>query len=141
MRARTQRAAIAARRAPAPRASSQMVSPGPHAQDDGAPAPPRPALARLRAPRYSAVWIATALMFAISPLLASNSLTSSALLSMLPFASMLAIAAIGQTLVIQQRGLDLSVPGMILLTSIIVTQHAAGHNSGLPVAILLVVLA
>ena len=72
--------------------------------------------ARLRPPRYSAIWVATALLFAISPLLASNSLTSSALLSMLPFASMLAIAAIGQTLVIQQRGLDLTVPGMILLT-------------------------
>src|SRR5579862_6241530 len=97
--------------------------------------------ARLRPPRYAAVWLATGLMFAVSPLFASNSLDSSALLSMLPLAAMLAIAAIGQTLVIQQRGLDLSVPGMILLTSIIVTQHAAGHNSGLPVAILLVVLA
>ena len=48
---------------------------------------------------------------------------------MLPFAAMLAIAAIGQTLVIQQRGLDLSVPGMILLSTIIVTQHAGGSNS------------
>ena len=97
--------------------------------------------ARLRPPRYTAVWLATGLMFAVSPLFASNSLDSSALLSMLPLAAMLAIAAIGQTLVIQQRGLDLSVPGMILLTSIIVTQHGGGRNSGLPVAILLVVLA
>jgi ribose transport system permease protein len=96
---------------------------------------------RLRAPRYSAIWIATALLFVVSPLLASNSLTSGALLSMLPFAAMLAIAAIGQTLVIQQRGLDLSVPGMILLSTVIVTLHAGGHNSRLPVAILLVVAA
>jgi ribose transport system permease protein len=80
-------------------------------------------------------------MFAISPALASNSLTSSALLSMLPLAALLAIAAVGQTLVIQQRGLDLSVPGMILLSSIIVTQHAAGSNGRLPVALLLVALA
>ncbi|HXR13044.1 MAG TPA: ABC transporter permease [Solirubrobacteraceae bacterium] len=85
--------------------------------------------------------MATALLFAISPLLASNSLSKSALLSMLPFASMLAAAAIGQTLVIQQRGLDLTVPGMILLTTVIITQHAGGSNAGLPVAILLVVLA
>src|SRR5665213_635832 len=83
---------------------------------------------RVHAPRYSAIWLATALLFAVSPLIASNSLSQSALLSMLPFASMLAVAAIGQTLVIQQRGLDLSVPGMILLTTVIVTQHAGTQH-------------
>jgi len=109
-----------------------------------AQAPPRRVLGvleRLHAPRYAAIWVATALLFALSPLLASNSLTGSALLSMLPFAAMLAIAAVGQTLVIQQRGLDLTVPGMILLTSVIVTLHTGGANGGLPVALLLVVLA
>src|ERR1700691_3362312 len=95
----------------------------------------------MRAPRYSTIWVATALLFAISPLLASNSLTSAALLSMLPFAAMLAIASIGQTLVIQQRGLDLTVPGMILLSTVIVTLHAGGADSRLPVALLLLVLA
>ncbi|HEX4034296.1 MAG TPA: ABC transporter permease [Solirubrobacteraceae bacterium] len=98
-------------------------------------------LGRLQPPRYSAIWIATALLFAFSPLIASNSLTGSALLSMLPFAALLSIASIGQTLVIQQRGLDLTVPGMILLTTVILTQHAAGIDSRLPVAILLVVVA
>ncbi len=108
-----------------------------------ASAPRRPpgVLERLHPPRYSPIWLATALMFAVSPLFASNSLSGSALLSMLPFASMLAIASIGQTLVIQQRGLDLTVPGMILLTTVIVTQHAGGSDARLPVAILLAVLA
>ena len=96
---------------------------------------------RLHPPRYSAIWVATALLFALSPLLASHSLSTSALLSMLPFASMLAVAALGQTLVIQQRGLDLTVPGMILLTTVIVTEHAGGSDGRLPVAILLVVVA
>ena len=99
------------------------------------------AFGRLQPPRYSAIWVATALLFAFSPLLASNSLTGSALLSMLPFAALLSIASIGQTLVIQQRGLDLTVPGMILLTTVILTQHAGGVGSRLPVAILLVVVA
>jgi ribose transport system permease protein len=54
---------------------------------------------------------------------------------------MLAIAAIGQTLVIQQRGLDLTVPGMILLSTVVLTQHAGGSNSGLAVGVLLVILA
>jgi ribose transport system permease protein len=101
----------------------------------------RAVLARLHPPRYSAIWVATGLLFAISPLLASNSLTSGALLSMLPFAALLAIAAIGQTLVIQQRGLDLTVPGMILLSTVILTLHAGGSDSRLPVALLLVLLA
>ena len=75
-----------------------------------------------------AIWVATALLFAVGPLLAPGSDSRSALLSMLPFAAILAIAAIGQTLVIQQRGLDLSVPGMITLTTIIVTKSRTAHD-------------
>jgi ribose transport system permease protein len=96
---------------------------------------------RPRAPRYLAVWVATGLLFAASPLLASNSLTGSALASMLPYASVLAIASIGQTLVIQQRGLDLTVPGMILLSTVILTQYAHASNQRLAVAIALVIVA
>jgi len=106
-----------------------------------APDDPRPSWGRLRAPRFSAIWVATALLFAVSPLIASGSVSSSALLSTLPFAAILAIAGIGQTLVVQQRGLDLSVPGMITLTTIIVTKYPHGHEGRLPGAIALVLLA
>jgi ribose transport system permease protein len=95
----------------------------------------------LRVPRFSAIWVATALLFAVSPLIASGSVSSSALLSTLPFAAILASAGIGQTLVVQQRGLDLSVPGMITLTTIIVTKYPHGHEGRLVGAIGLVVLA
>jgi len=77
---------------------------------------------RLPAGPFSAIWIATLVLFAVSPLLAPGSLGSSALLSMLPFAAILAIAAIGQTLVVQQRGLDLSVPGSIALAAALTTK-------------------
>jgi ribose transport system permease protein len=96
---------------------------------------------RLRVPRFAAIWVATAVLFTLSPLVASSSVSRSALLSMLPFAAILAIAAIGQTLVIQQRGLDLSVPGMITLTTIIVTKIPNGHEDRLPKAFGLVLLA
>jgi ribose transport system permease protein len=99
------------------------------------------ATAWLRVPRFSAIWVATALLFAVSPLLARGSVSHSALLSMLPFAAILAIASIGQTLVVQQRGLDLSVPGVITLATIIVTKVADGHDGRLPEAIALVALA
>ena len=41
---------------------------------------------------------------------------------MLPFASALAIAALGQTLVVMQGGIDLSVAGGLSLYVVIVTQ-------------------
>jgi ribose/xylose/arabinose/galactoside ABC-type transport system permease subunit len=42
---------------------------------------------------------------------------------MFPFAAVLAIAAMGQTLVIQQGGIDLSVPGMMSLTIVLLTSY------------------
>src|SRR5258706_15928389 len=86
---------------------------------------------QLRIPRYSAIWVATALLFAVSPLLASGSVSRSALLSTLPFAAILATAAIGQTLAGQQRRRDLSVAGMITLTTIILTRLPNGSASRL----------
>src|SRR5258707_17811 len=56
---------------------------------------------QLRIPRYSAIWVATALLFAVSPLLASGRVSGMALLSTLPFAGILATAATGQTLVVR----------------------------------------
>ena len=75
--------------------------------------------------------LATILLFAVSPLIAPGSLGPAPLLSMLPFASVLAIVAVGQTLVVQQRGLDLSVPGMIALAAVLSTGLA--QNQGWPI--------
>lgn len=99
--------------------------------------------AHFRVPRgpYAAIWPATALLFAVSPLVASGSDGSSALRSTLPFAAILAIVGIGQTLVIQQRGLDLSVPGVISLSAILVTKLPNGSDSGLLTAVIVVILA
>jgi ribose transport system permease protein len=89
----------------------------------------------------SPIWPATAILFVVSPLLAPGSLGASALLSMLPFAAILAVAGIGQTLVVQQRGLDLSLPGMISLTTLIVTRVPNGADGQLPEALVLALLA
>lgn len=86
------------------------------------------------------ITVATATLFLVSPLIAPGSLALAPLLSMLPFASVLAIAAAGQTLVVQQRGLDLSVPGMIALGAVLAT--ALPQQYGWPVwpAVLVAVL-
>jgi len=103
---------------------------------------PRPARVRRlrvnwRSPFFP-IWPATAALFAISPLLAAGSLDSSALLGMLPFAAILAIAAAGQTLVVQQRGLDLALPGVFSLAAVIVAKAGDGSDARLPLALLAV---
>ena len=78
-----------------------------------------------------AIWIATIALLALSPLVAPGSLAAAPVLGMLPFAAVLAIAAAGQTLVVQQRGLDLSVPGMMAFGAVLAT--GLPQNFGWPV--------
>ena len=85
--------------------------------------------------------VATAGLFAVSVVFASSSVTRGTLLTMLPFASALAIASLGQTLVVMQGGIDLSVAGGFSLYVVIVTKYPAGDNSRLWAAIGIAVLA
>ncbi len=83
------------------------------------------------------IWAALAALVITCAIFASSTLTSTALLSMLPFAAILAIASIGQCLTIQQGGLDFSVIGSISLAAAIVAGHPSGHDSELLSAILM----
>ena len=79
--------------------------------------------------------VATAGLFAVSLVFASSSVTRGTLLTMLPFAAALAIASLGQTLVVMQGGIDLSVAGGFSLYVVIVTKYPAGDNGRLWAAI------
>jgi ribose transport system permease protein len=57
------------------------------------------------------------------------------LLTMLPFASALAVAGLGQTLVVMQGGIDLSIAGGFSLYVVILTHYPNGVNSRLLPAI------
>lgn len=61
------------------------------------------------------IWIATLILFAVSAVVAPGTVRLGSLLAMLPFASLLAIVAVGQTVIIQQRGLDMSVVALVAL--------------------------
>ncbi len=104
-------------------------------------APPRPAIKP--GPRFAVsrgmvtITIAVVLLFVASAVLAPTSVSRGALLGMLPFAAVLAIAAIGQTLVVQQGGIDLSVPGAVSLAVVIVTHEPNGDDSKLVPALAL----
>ncbi len=82
--------------------------------------------------------IAVLALFAISPLIARGSVSETAIISMLPFAALIAIVAIGQTLVIQQGGLDLSIPGAVTLGALIAAKF--GTEWDLVTAIVVAIL-
>ncbi|MGW0085275.1 ABC transporter permease [Streptomyces sp. NPDC003393] len=83
--------------------------------------------------------IATALLFALSALLVPKSLSTQSLGAMLPFWAALAIMAAGQTMVIQQRGIDLSVPGTVSLVAMGMTAFIHRTGTPLPSAVILAV--
>lgn len=92
---------------------------------------------QVRSP-YFAIWPAILALVAISPFVARGSISLGALRSTLPFAAILAIVAIGQTLIIQQRGLDLSIPGIVSISAILITKIPNGNDGKLFVAVLVV---
>lgn len=74
------------------------------------------------------IWVATAALFVVSAIVAPGTLSAGSLFAMLPFAGILALAATGQTLVIQQRGLDMSSIGTIALAGLLVAKY--GNSTG-----------
>ena len=71
--------------------------------------------------RLWVVVISTAVLIVAGGLIAPSTVSVSALQLMLPFFAILAVASIGQHLVIQQRGLDLSVAGIMSFSAVIVS--------------------
>jgi ribose transport system permease protein len=94
---------------------------------------PQPGLSR------GLVTVAAALLLLVlaGMLFAPSSLRQGAVLGMLPFASVLAIVALGQTLVVMQGGIDLSVAGSVSMVVVIITHQAYGDDSRvLPAALI-----
>jgi len=65
--------------------------------------------------------LATLVLLIVGGLMAPSTVSASAAASMLPFFAVLAVASIGQHLVIQQRGLDLSVAGIMSFAAVMVS--------------------
>jgi ribose transport system permease protein len=72
---------------------------------------------------------ALVLLVAAGFVFAPSSVSPGAIQSALPFAAVLAIVALGQTLVVMQGGIDLSVAGSVSLVIVIITHEAYGDNS------------
>ena len=67
------------------------------------------------AARFLPVWLATAVLLAVAAIIAPAALQHTSWAYVLPYMTILAIAALGQMLVVMQAGIDLSTPGVISL--------------------------
>lgn len=118
------------------------ASPGGNTVGPGAGGPQRSVRRLLRS--SGGIALATILLFVLSWLTEPESLGSGALSGMIPFAAILAVVALGQTLVIQQGGIDLSVPGVVSLSGVIVAYYSnnqpgmGGSNLGMAIIYALV---
>ena len=72
--------------------------------------------------------IATAVLVLIGGIAAPSTVSTAAILSTLPYFAILAVASIGQHLVIQQRGLDLSTAGIMSFCEVVVTKLPDGSS-------------
>ena len=70
----------------------------------------------LVAARFLPIWLATGALLVIAALFAPSALENTSWSYVLPYMTILAIAALGQMLVVMQAGIDLSTAGVISLS-------------------------
>jgi ribose transport system permease protein len=87
------------------------------------------------------IWLATLALFAVSAIVAPGTVRLSSLLSIAPFAAILAIVAVGQTLVIQQRGLDMSLVALVALGGVLAAKLAPAFDSVLAAVLVTMAIA
>ena len=87
------------------------------------------------AARFLPVWIATAALAIVASIVAPDALGNTAWSYVLPYMAILAVAALGQMLVIMHAGIDLSTPGVISIGGNLIAGIGAGSDHRLFLAI------
>ena len=88
------------------------------------------------AARFLPIWIATAVLAIVAAIIAPEALHHTSWAYVLPYMTVLAIAALGQMLVVMQAGIDLSTPGVISFGGNLIVGVGVGHGHGLGAGIL-----
>jgi ribose transport system permease protein len=83
------------------------------------------------------IWFALVALVVVSAIVAPHSLSHRAILTMLPVAAILAVASLGQSLTIQQGGIDFTVPGVMTMAAVLVTGESDSLDAHLFKAILI----
>jgi ribose transport system permease protein len=81
--------------------------------------------------RFLAIWIALGALLLLGAVFVPRSLLPSTIFAIVPLAAFLALAAAGEALVIMARGIDLSIPAIITLSSSILLGFSHGENANL----------
>jgi ribose transport system permease protein len=100
--------------------------------------PARRAVLRIARLQATPVIMATVVLFLFAAVVAPRSLSPASLVAILVPAGITAVAAIGQTLVIQQKGIDLSVGGIMTLAAV---SSGMMSTSGVPFLVSLGIVA
>ena len=93
----------------------------------------------LVAARFLPIWLAMAALLVVAALFAPSTLENTSWSYILPFMTILAIAALGQMLVVMQAGIDLSTAGTISLCANVLVGVSVGSNHGLAMGMLVCV--
>jgi ribose transport system permease protein len=90
----------------------------------------------LVAARFLPIWIGMAALIVTAALFAPSTLENTSWSYILPYGTILAIAAVGQMLVVMQAGIDLSAAGVISLCGNVLVGVSVGSDHGLTIGIL-----
>src|SRR6187200_3085062 len=86
--------------------------------------------------RFLSVWLATGVLLLVAKIIAPEALQSTSWSFVLPYMTVLAVAALSQMLVIMHAGIDLSTPGVMFLGGYLIVGVGHHDNSHLWIAIL-----
>ena len=90
----------------------------------------------LVAARFLPIWLATGALAIVAAIIAPAALQSTSWAFVLPYMTILAVAALGQMLVVMHAGIDLSTPGVMFFGGNLIVGIGSGSNNRLAVAIL-----
>lgn len=90
--------------------------------------------------RFVAIWLAMIALIVVGGIIAPRSLLPSAFLATVPLAAFLMIASVGEALVLMSRGIDLSIPAIITLSSTILLGFSGGRDEDIIVAVVAALL-
>jgi len=88
------------------------------------------------AARFLPIWLATGVLALIAAIIAPDALQHTSWAFVLPYMTILAVAALGQMLVVMHAGIDLSTPGVMFLGGNLIVGVGAVSNDRLALAII-----
>jgi ribose transport system permease protein len=88
------------------------------------------------ASRFLPIWLATGVLAIVAAIIAPKALQSTSWAYILPYMTVLAIAALGQMLVVMHAGIDLSTPGVISFAGNLIVGVSLGEDHRLALGLL-----